>query len=97
MSDDDAIKKTQVHLTDAVGAGVLPVTLGPQLVALVACSADSPPNWAGRSGGSATGSIGVLPVLWLTPGPGNVWAVDANLLLELLKGIMRAGRKSVYS
>jgi hypothetical protein len=33
----------------------------------------------------------MLPVLWLRPSPGEVRVVDADVLLELLKCVVRAG------
>jgi len=52
-----------------VGARVLAVALCPELVALIASPADSPPDGAGGTGG-ARRSVGVLAVLGLGTGAG---------------------------
>ena len=39
----------------------------------------------------------MLPVLWLRSGPGEVGVVHANMLLELLEGVVRTRRQAVES
>lgn len=68
----------------------MPIALCPELVALVACPADSPPNRARSAGSPRRGAIGVLAVLGLRARPGEVRVVNSYVLLEVLKGVVRS-------
>lgn len=70
---------------------MLAITLCPQLVALVASSANPPPDGSSGPSSPRGRAIGMLPMLWLRPWPGHV-RVYANMLLELLEGIVRTLR-----
>jgi hypothetical protein len=72
-----------------MGTGVLAVAFCSQLVALVTCSANSPPDRACCSCCSRGGSIRVLSVLLLRPCPGEMWIVNSYVLLKLLESVMR--------
>ena len=76
-----------------MGTGVLAIAFRPQLVTLIARPADPPPNRPCCPGRSSGGPIWMLPVLWLRPSPGEVRVMDADVLLELLEGIVGAGRE----
>jgi hypothetical protein len=67
---------------------MLAITFCPQLVALVASAADSPPDGSGSAGGPGGRTVWVLAVLLLGPWPGKV-GVHAHVLLELLESIVR--------
>lgn len=71
-----------------MGAGVLAIALRPELVALVACAADSPPNGTGSAGSPRGRTVGVLAVLGLWSRPGEMGVVHAYVLLEVLEGIV---------
>lgn len=84
--------------TNAVGAWVLAVALGAQLVALVAGAADAAADGPGCTT-TACGSVRVLAVLHLlTVARASevrvavrvVRVVDADMLLQLLQGVVRA-------
>ncbi len=70
--------------TYAVGTRVLAVALGPELVALVAGAADPPPNGPSTAGDPRSRPVGMLSVLDLGSGAGQVRVVHAHMLLELL-------------
>lgn len=72
---------------------MLAIAFCPELVALIARPANSPPDGTSRTG-RPRGAVGVLPVLWLRPRPGHV-RVHADMLLELLKGVVRALRHAL--
>ena len=72
-----------------MGARVLAIAFRPQLVALVTGSADPPPDRASGARNSGSGPVRVLAVLLLVPWPLHVRVMDRDVLLELLKGIMR--------
>ena len=76
-----------------MGTGVLAIALCPQLVALVARPADSPPNGTSRTRRPRR-AIAVLPVLRLGPRPGHV-RVHTDVLLELLEGVVGALRHAL--
>lgn len=65
---------------------MLAVAFCPELVALIAGPANSPPNRTSCTR-RPRGTIGVLPVLLLRPRPAHV-RVHADMLLELLKGVV---------
>ena len=73
-----------------MGTRVLTITLGPELVALVASAADSPPDGAGSSRGPRGGSIRVLAVLGLLSRTSQVRVVYAYVLLEQLLCVVGA-------
>lgn len=74
-----------------MGTRVLAIALGPELVALVAGPADSPPDGPGHARGPRAGPVGVLAVLLgLGPLPDQVGRVDAHLLLEVLERVVGA-------
>jgi hypothetical protein len=67
-----------------MGAGVLAITLSPELVTLITRPADPPTDGPRRTSGPARWAIRVLTVLLLGTGPGKVRVVYTNVLLELL-------------
>src|SRR6187549_43864 len=73
-----------------MGAWVLAIALRPELVALVTSPADSPPDGASARRDPGSWSIWVLPVFVLRPRPREVRVVHSDVLLELLKGVVRA-------
>lgn len=76
-----------------MGTGVLAIAFRPELVALIARPANSPPNGTSRAR-RPRGTIGVLPMLRLRSGPAHV-RVHSDMLLELLKGVMGALRHAL--
>jgi hypothetical protein len=78
-----------------VSTRVLSIALCPELVALVAGSADSPPDGTGRASSPGSRAVRVLPVLRLRTRPGQVRVLHANMLLELLEGVVRSLGKRV--
>ncbi len=78
------------ELTYAVGARVLSVTLGPELVALVASPAYPATDGAGSSGSTGGRAVRVLAVLRLWARARKVRVVHTDMLLQLLEGVVRA-------
>ena len=75
--------------TYAVGTGMLAIAFGPELIALIASSADPPADGTGGARGPCW-TVGMLPVLLLRPGARKMRVVDAYVLLELLQGVVGA-------
>lgn len=71
-----------------MGTGVLAIALCPELVALVTRPADSPADGARGTSGPRGTPVGMLAVLLLGPGAGEMGVVDADVLLELLEGVV---------
>jgi hypothetical protein len=92
-----------LELTNAVCARMLTVALCPQLIALVAGTADAPANRPRNSSGAWSWCVGMLPLLVLRAAAGHVRIVNADVLLKLLlEGIplghvVHAGRGKAVS
>src|SRR5690349_15395675 len=71
-----------------MGTRVLAIAFCSKLVALVTSPADSPADGTSCPGRPCRSSIWVLTVLLLRPGASEMWVVDANMLLELLEGVV---------
>ena len=72
---------------------MLAIAFRPELVALIARPANSPPNRTSRAR-RPRGTIGVLPMLWLRPRPAHV-RVHSDMLLKLLEGVVGALRHAL--
>lgn len=84
-----------MELTDAMSTGMLTITLRPELIALVTSPADPPSDGTSRASRPASRSVGVLAMLLLWTLPGQMWVVDPNMLLKLLKGVVRSVCKTI--
>ncbi len=73
-----------------MGTRVLAVALGPELVALVTSAAYAAADGAGGASSTGRGPVVVLAVLRLGAGAGHVGVVDADMLLQLLEGVVGA-------
>ena len=84
------------ELTYAMGTGMLPVALGPQLVALVTGAADPSSDGTSHSRYACGRSVWMLAVLHLLVSwPSQVRVVNTDMLLELLQSVVGALGKSV--
>lgn len=93
-----------VRLTNAMGTGMLAITLCPELVALVARPADPPPDGTCCAGDPRGRAVGMLPVFGLWARPSQMVVVHSYVLLELLQRVVgslgetvEAGRVKVAS
>lgn len=84
-----------------MGTGALAIAFGPQLVALIASSADPPSNWArcarsvhGPPARIASSIVRVLAVSAILASELRV-LVHVNLLLKLLEGVLGAMRQGI--
>lgn len=75
--------------TYTMSARVLAVALCTKLVALITGSTDSPPDGTCDTWSSRSWAIGMLSMFWLRAASGEVRVWYADMLLELLKGVVR--------
>lgn len=73
---------------------MLTVAFRPELVALVAGSRYPAPHRATRTSRPSAWSVWMLPVFTVWPGSRKMGVMDCNLLLEMLKCVVRPLRHS---